>query len=81
MRLHIGQGKLPTQLALDWNGRVSFVLTEGMQLKKITFLDGVLENPSNGEQDGGFDADIAISTGELSALVDDLVRALGGELA
>lgn len=80
MRLHIGQGKLPTQLALDWQGRVSFVLTEGTQLKKIAFLDGVFESPSNGEQEGGFDADIAISTGELSALITDLVQALGGEL-
>lgn len=80
MRLHIGQGKLPTQLALDWQGRVSFVLTEGTQLKKIAFLDGVFESPSNGEQEGGFDADIAIATGELSALIGDLVQALGGEL-
>jgi len=80
MRLHISQGKLPTKLALDWDGRVSFVLTEGTQLKKIAFLDGVFESPSNGEQEGGFDADIAIATGELSALIGDLIQALGGEL-
>ena len=80
MRLHISQGKLPTQLALDWQGRVSFVLTEGMQLKKITFLDGVFESPNNGAQEEGFDADIAISTGEMSALITDLIRVLGGEL-
>lgn len=80
MKRHIAQGKLPTQLALDWDGRVSFVLTEGTQLKKIAFLDGVFESPSNGEQEGGFDADIAIATGELSALIGDLIQALGGEL-
>ena len=40
---HIKQGKLPTQLALTWNSRVSFVLTEGLALKKIKLLDVVLE--------------------------------------
>jgi recombination associated protein RdgC len=79
MRLHISQGKLPTKLAMDWDGRVQFVLTEGLQLRKVAFLDGVFENPSNGEQEEGFDADIAIATGELSALITDLVQALGGE--
>ena len=78
MRLHIGQGKLPTQLALDWKGRVSFVLTEGTQLKKIAFLDGVADGQAEGND--AFDADIAISTGELSALIKGLVKALGDEL-
>ena len=36
---HIKQGKLPTQLALSWAGRVSFVLTEALTLKKIKLLD------------------------------------------
>ena len=40
---HIQQGKLPTQLAMTWNGRVSFVLTEALALKKIKLLDVVLE--------------------------------------
>jgi recombination associated protein RdgC len=79
MRKHISQGKLPTKLALDWDGRVTFVLTEGTQIKKIAFLDGVFDDRQQDE--GGFDADVAIATGELRALVTDLVAALGGELA
>lgn len=80
MRLHISQGKLPTKLALDWDGRVSFVLTEGAQLKKIAFLDGVFEEQAGAEDNGGFDSDVAIATGELSALITDLILVLGGEL-
>lgn len=80
MRRHIAQGKLPVKLALDWDGRVRFVLTEGMQLKKIAFLDGVFEDNATAEDQGGFDADVAIATGELSALITDLTEALGGEL-
>jgi recombination associated protein RdgC len=78
MRLHIGQGKLPTKLALDWEGRVSFVLTEGGALRKIDYLDGVLDGRH--EEESGFDADVAIATGELGQLIDHLTEAMGGEL-
>jgi len=77
---HIQQGKLPTQLAMTWNGRVSFVLTEALTLKKIKLLDVVLEGASEPQGDDGFDADVALSTGELRLLIPDLVAALGGEL-
>lgn len=80
MKLHIGQGKLPTKLALDWDGRVSFVLTESTVLSKVAFLDGVFEDSASSEDEGGFDADVAIATGELGALLNDLTEALRGEL-
>ncbi len=76
---HIKQGKLPTQLALSWAGRVSFVLTEALTLKKIKLLDVVLEGVSSATKDeGGFDADVALFTGELRLLIPALVAALGG---
>ena len=77
---HIRQGKLPTQLAMTWNGRVSFVLTEALTLKKIKLLDVVLEGTPEPQGDDGFDADVALSTGELRLLIPDLVAALGGEM-
>ena len=79
---HIAQGKLPTQLAMTWAGRVSFVLTESMTLKKIKLLDVVLEGTGSnpGKDDNGFDADVAIATGELGQLIPELIEALGGEL-
>ena len=76
---HIRQGKLPTQLAMSWNDRVSFTLTEALVLKKIKLLDGVLQAAE--KQDQNFDADVAIATGELGPLIADLVQALGGEPA
>jgi recombination associated protein RdgC len=79
---HVTQGKLPTRLALTWNERVSFVLSESLQLKKLAILDVVLEENSGAAGDGkddSFDADIAIATGELAPLLDDLLEALGGE--
>jgi recombination associated protein RdgC len=77
---HIQQGKLPTQVAMTWNGRVSFVLTEALTLKKIKLLDVVLEGTPEPQGDDGFDADVALSTGELRLLIPDLMAALGGEL-
>lgn len=74
---HIAAGKLPTRLALTWDERVSFVLTEGLQLKKIAFLDTVFEGQAQDE--GGFDTDVAIATGELARLIPDLIEALDGE--
>jgi recombination associated protein RdgC len=83
---HIRQGKLPTQLALTWAGRVSFVLTETLALKKIKLLDVAVDggggSGTGGDAgaDSGFDADVAITTGELSRLIPDLIDALGGEM-
>ena len=79
IRAHIQAGKQPTRLALTWRDRVSFTLTEGLQLKKIAFLDGVFEGQAKQQGDEGFDADAAIATGELAPMIDDLIAALGGE--
>lgn len=85
VRSHIAMGKMPTRLAMTWNNRVSFVLTEALQIKKLAFLDVVLEgapaSPTGDAKDSGFDTDAAIATGELSGLIPDLLEALGGEMA
>ena len=79
VKQYVEAGKLPTRLALTWDSRVSFVLTESLQLKKLAFLDVVLEGNSSGKSDG-FDTDVAIATGELKKLLPDLFEALGGEV-
>lgn len=79
VKQHIEGGKMPTRLALTWNDRVSFVLTEGLQLKKVAFLDVVFEGTSAGKDDG-FDADVTIATGELQQALPVLLEALGGEM-
>lgn len=74
---HIEQGKVPVHLALTWDGRVSFTLTDALVLKKVKLLDVVLEGKD--ADDGGFDTDVAIATGELRKLIPDLIDALDGE--
>ncbi|MES2686421.1 MAG: recombination-associated protein RdgC [Pseudomonadota bacterium] len=78
---HIAAGKVPTQLAMTWNDRVSFVLSDAGQIKKLKLLDVVLDGIGDrGKDDDGFDTDAAILTGELSAMIPDILEALGGEL-
>ena len=78
VRLHIEGGKAPTRVAMTWSDRVSFVLTDALQIKKLAFLDVVFEGASSGKDDG-FDADVAITTAELQKMVPELLQALGGE--
>ena len=57
---------------------MSFVLTENLRIRKLQFLDTVFEGSK--AEDGGFDTDVAIATGERKKLIPDVIEALGGEV-
>jgi len=82
MRQRIEGGKQCTRLALTWNDRISFVLTENLSVKKVTPLDVLKENNdvTNKNDDERFDGDFMLFTGEMNKLFTDLVEALGGHL-
>lgn len=80
---HLSAGKLPTRLALTFEERVSFVLTEKLELKRIDLLDVVKESLDAEQHDDAaalFDAQLALSAGELSRMIAAVIEALGGEL-
>ncbi len=80
VRKHVEAGKQCTRLALTWADRVSFVLSDGLDLKRIAPLDVLQEGrmPANDEAEQ-FDSDFTLMSGELSKLLEELVEALGGE--
>ena len=79
VQAHIATGKQPTRLALDWDGRVSFVLTDNLQLKKVTFADSVLEqSKAQGQRADDFDGSVLMLTAEIGPLITDLIDALDG---
>lgn len=81
VRRHIAAGKQCTRLALTWADRVSFVLTESLAVKRLAPLDVLKEEDvTSRDDDERFDTDMALMTGELAKMLDDLVLALGGEL-
>lgn len=80
---HISGGKLATRVGLLWKDRLSLLLAEPFQIRRVKSLameaggdEGAGVNPAD-----QFEADFALMTGELSALLADLVKALGGEKA
>lgn len=83
VREHIRAGKSAAKLALDWKGRVAFTLDDCLRLAKIDLLDVVLEEKAAKtaeDRSEALDADFAIVTGELGALITDLIAAMDGEL-
>lgn len=79
---HIAAGKVATSLAMTWNDRISFVLTDTMTIKRLTFLD-IIKEASTGQAETAedqFDIDFVIMAGEVAQLLSSLVSALGGEV-
>ena len=67
---------------MTWGDRISFVLNENLQLKRLAFLD-ILKEQADSQaenEDERFDIDFTLMTGEVAHLLADLLEALGGEL-
>jgi recombination associated protein RdgC len=78
---HISGGKRVTRLGMTWNDRISFVLNEHLQIKKIDFLEIIKEQSSSVANDEHemFELDFTLMTGELAKMIMALTEALGGE--
>lgn len=78
---HIAAGKQCTKLALTWDDRISFVLTDTLTIKRIKPLDVLDDDKEKGtNEEERFDADFVLMTSELARLLDDVVFALDGVL-
>ncbi|MBS0848761.1 recombination-associated protein RdgC [Citrobacter sp. JGM124] len=79
---HIESGKVVTKLALDYQERVQFMLADDASIKRLKFADTLREqNDDIDKEDVGqrFDADFILMTAEITALLTNLIDALGGE--
>ncbi|MEQ1600977.1 MAG: recombination-associated protein RdgC [Methylophilaceae bacterium] len=79
---HITSGKRATRLGMTWNDRISFVLTEQLQIKKLEFLDIIKEESTALAENADeiFELDFTLMTGELARMLTNLTEALGGEV-
>lgn len=77
---HLAAGKLPEKLAMTFDDRVSFILTEKLEIKRLALLDIVKEEAEKqaAETDMQMEADFAIMSGELARLITSLLAAHGG---
>jgi recombination associated protein RdgC len=83
IRQHLTAGMSATRLGLTWNDRISFVLTDKLQVKRVEFLalgkepgQEAAENQELAAQEQ-FEIDFLLMTGELHQLLADLGQALG----
>ena len=79
----LAAGNLPIKLAMTFDDRISFVLTDRGALKRIDFLDVIRDQVAADEHDDAqalFDAEFALMTGELLRLLPAIVAAMGGEI-
>lgn len=79
---HIEAGKVATTVAINWMDRASFRVNDDMSIKALTFCDDLYDQNDDIDREDvaqRFDADFVLFTGELSALFNALVQAIGGE--
>lgn len=79
IRRHIEAGKQCSRLALTWDSKISFVLTNSLAIKAIKPLDVLNEKDGasrNAEE--SFDGEFMLMTGELAKMFSAVVDSLGG---
>lgn len=75
---HIAAGKQCVRLALTWEDKISFVLSEDLALSGIKMLD-VMESGAWANAEERLDGELTLMAGELNGLFMALPDALGGE--
>lgn len=80
LRMHIAAGKQCVQLAMTWDSKISFVLTESLAIKGVKPLDVIQETEAGTKNDDErFDGDVMLMTGEVAKMLADVVATMGGE--
>lgn len=78
LKRHLDQGKRATKLGLCWDDRLSMVLADNLQIKRLRLLETQAEDDSVRDDDPqlAFETDMRLMT----ALLHDMLRELGKEL-
>ncbi|WP_269901997.1 recombination-associated protein RdgC [Paenalcaligenes faecalis] len=81
IRKHITDGKQCTRLALTWADKISFVLTDGLEIKRLAPTDLLTNQQEQNAQDEAqdFDSAFLVMSAEFNGLITELLEALGGE--
>jgi len=78
---HISTGKIVSKLAFEWQERLACVLADDLSIKRLKFLDLILEEAADMNADDEvmrFDADFSLMSLELSRFIPALCAYLGG---
>jgi len=75
---HLEEGLRATKLALTWNGRLSLVVDDKLQVSRLKFteMDEAEEEPSI-DPARQFEAEFTLMTGQVGPMIADLLEAFG----
>ena len=76
---HIASGKQCISLAMTFDDKISFVLTENLTVKRVKALDVLTEKANEYDGDERADGDFVLMAGEFNAMLKKLCSALGEE--
>jgi len=83
IQAHLAAGKQAARLALDWDDRLSLMLADDLQLRRLRFGEAVLDSAAEGDsetREQQFEAEFAIMSQELRRFLPELMSAFGGEV-
>jgi len=81
IRAHLDAGKQAVRLALDWSDRLQFLFADDLSVRRLRFLDSVLEEAAEaeaGDEVMRFDTDFALMSLELRRFLPQLFEQFGG---
>lgn len=70
---HVARGAKVESLAMTFGDRVSFVMTENAQLRRVRPLDILKDDAASAKDVDRFDNDFTLMTGELSGLISAVI--------
>ncbi len=79
IRRHLEEGLRASRLALTWSGRLSLVVSDKLQIKRVKFLDmdEAEDAPSTQDAERAFEAEFLLMTGQCGPMIDQLLKAFG----
>lgn len=77
VKKHVNQGMQCVKLAMTWDSKVSFVLTEKLEFKRIKPVDLKQEGGATDAAEDVFEADLALMTAEVAAMLNDALPYFG----
>ncbi|MDX8391118.1 MAG: recombination-associated protein RdgC [Mariprofundaceae bacterium] len=80
IQAHVSAGKRVYRLAMNWQGRISFILHDDLSLHRIRFDNELIEDfDAGGDEVAQFDADFSIMAAEFEEFIPLLLKSISPE--